>query len=276
MRLFSQILGDGPPLVILHGLFGMSDNWLTVGRQLAQLGNFTVHIPDLRNHGNSPHSASHRYTEMADDLLEYLDVHHLDTVQMIGHSMGGKLAMVFALLSPERLEKLVVVDIAPVDYRSTENTFHRQLIDTLLAIDLNRFASRGAVHRELERILADKRLADFLSKSIAVQGQTRTMAWKFNLEVLGKFLAHIQLGLEDLALYAPCPVPTLFVKGDNSAYYLPAYDSQRLLFFPDSAVVGIRNAGHWLHSEQPLRFIEATLAFLHQDDTSPRARPTSF
>lgn len=264
MQLYSRIVGNGPPLIILHGLFGMSDNWLTVGRELARHG-LTVHIPDLRNHGRSPHTETHRYPEMSDDLLDYFGQQDLQRATIIGHSMGGKVAMIFALLHPEKVEKLVVVDIAPVDYRLPGNSFHRNLIDTLLEIDLNKFHERGAIRLELERRLHDLQLAAFLAKNIARQQLAGKFRWKCNLEVLQKYLQHLHIGLDELEIHAPCPVPTLFVKGNESDYYLPQHDTERLFFFPDSEVTGIDNAGHWVHSEQSERFLGAVLAFIETE-----------
>ena len=164
MQLYSRILGEGHPVLILHGLFGMSDNWLTIARALAA-NDFCVHVPDLRNHGISPHAMTHRYTDMCDDLVEYLDRNSLDLVHLIGHSMGGKLAMIFALLYPERVDKLVVVDIAPSAYE--DNSYHTNIIDTLMDIDLTGHHERGSIRKELNAKLKDPRLAMFLTKNIA-------------------------------------------------------------------------------------------------------------
>jgi len=260
MQLFTRILGNGEPLVILHGLFGMSDNWLTIGNELAGHG-FTVHIPDLRNHGRSPHCGTHRYTDMADDLLNYLEEHKLDRCHLLGHSMGGKLAMIFSLLHPEQVTKLMVVDIAPSNYQLSGDTFHRDLINTLLAIDLRSYSERGTIRQVLEQQLGDIRLAAFLAKNIA-RDDRNAFVWKFNLPVLQRYLNHIQIGLQELEMYAPCPVSTLFIKGNDSDYYLPTHEPDRLFFFPHSLVVGIDNAGHWVHSEQSEAFISVLLGFL--------------
>ncbi len=266
MKLYSRIIGTGKPLIILHGLFGMSDNWITIGNALAGHG-FRVHLVDLRNHGRSPHTQSHRYPDMCEDLLNYFDQQRLDSAAVIGHSMGGKLAMVFGLLEPERISNLVIVDIAPSDYRSSRNNHHRDIIDSLHQIDLNHHKSRGSIREELVQRLGDQLLAMFLAKSIAKDKESKTFKWKFNLAVLEKFLQHIYIGLEELSIYAPCPVPTLFVKGSNSSYYRDKHEADRQFFFPDSDVVTIDNAGHWLHSDQPEQFIEIVVRFLcrHKD-----------
>jgi pimeloyl-ACP methyl ester carboxylesterase len=271
MKLFARTFGNGPAVLILHGLFGMSDNWLTIGRALAEKG-YSIHLPDLRNHGRSPHAESHRYPDMCDDLLAYLEEQELDTVRIIGHSMGGKLGMILALLHPERVRQLVVVDIAPADYRSPEKSYHTNLIDTLQRIDLFAHRERGAIREELEARLHDRRLAAFLTKSIDRAGRSAGVRWKFNLPVLKKYIQHLQIGLDELEIHAPCPVPTLFVKGNASDYYLPKHDHDRLMFFPNSEVAGIDKAGHWVHSEQPERFLEIVGQFFAENQLDCSSR----
>jgi esterase len=261
MKLYSRIIGKGKPLVILHGLFGMSDNWLTIGRRIAEHG-FCVHLPDLRNHGRSPHAETHRYPDMCEDLLSYFDQHNLENAGIIGHSMGGKLAMVFGLLEPERITRLIIVDIAPSAYTSAQSSFHRTIIRALQQTDPAAHTSRGAIRKELTGRLGDPALALFLSKSIGRQQASGSFFWKFNLPVLEKFLDHIHIGFEELSIYAPCPVKTLFIKGNHSSYYLEEHEPDRQFFFPDSSVTGIDNAGHWLHSDQPEQFIVHALRFL--------------
>ena len=261
MQLYSRILGEGKPLVILHGLFGMSDNWISIARELAGHG-FCVHLVDLRNHGNSPHAESHRYPDMCEDLLEYFDQQSLEEASIIGHSMGGKLGMVFGLLEPERISRLVIVDIAPSDYGSSENNYHRKIIQALQRVDITSCKSRGSIRKELAEQLGDQSLAMFLAKSITKDKDSKRFRWKFNLAVLEKFLQHIYIGLEELSIYAPSPVKTLFIKGNNSPYYRDEHEADRHFFFPESSVVGIDNAGHWLHSDQPEQFIAAVVRFL--------------
>ena len=258
MRLYSRIIGEGHPVLILHGLLGMSDNWLSIARALAAKG-FCVHLPDLRNHGKSPHAKTHRYTDMCDDLVEYLDRNSLDTMHFIGHSMGGKLAMIFALLYPERLDKLVVVDIAPSGY--DDNSSHASIIETLMDIDLTSHRERGDIKKELAARFKDPKLAMFLTKNVVWDDKKKCFAWKLNLPVLKQFLHHLHIGLEELSIHAPSPVPTCFVKGNDSPYYRAEHEEDRLFFFPDSEVVGVAAAGHWVHSDQPLRFQEIVLSF---------------
>jgi pimeloyl-ACP methyl ester carboxylesterase len=261
MHLYSRILGTGPPVVILHGLLGMSDNWMSVGRALAQAG-FSVHLLDLRNHGRSPHADCHRYTDMTDDLLGYLMIHDLDQASIVGHSMGGKLAMIFALLNPEKVRRLALIDIAPVDYRKPGNTYHEQLLTTLLGIDLSSHSSLKSIHEEIARRLGDGQLAMFLAKNITKTSPRGAYGWRCNLPVLQRHIRHLLIGLADLEAYGPCLVPSLFLKGNQSSYVLPEHETERLHFFPQSHLLGIDGAGHWLHSDQPQATVAALLAFL--------------
>lgn len=265
MHLYSRILGTGPPVLILHGLLGMSDNWMSVGRALAQAG-FSVHLLDLRNHGRSPHANSHRYTDMAEDLFEYLEYHDLDQVAIVGHSMGGKLAMIFALLTPEKVRRLVVVDIAPVDYRLPGNSFHQQLIATLLGIDLSRHSTLRSIYEDLANRLGDPKLTMFLAKNITkLDPPNGGYVWRCNLPVLQRYLSHLMVGFADLEAHAPFPAPTLFLKGNLSSYVLPGHEPERQKFFPHSQVLGIDGAGHWLHSDNPQATVTALLSFLGEE-----------
>lgn len=261
MHLYQKIVGQGPPVLILHGLFGMSDNWLAIAKQLAD-GGFSSYIPDLRNHGRSPHTETHRYTDMCDDLLELMEKQGLQHAYLIGHSMGGKLGMIFSLLHPEKVDKLVVVDMAPSDYRHPNNTFHAHLIHTLLQIDLSNHKERNTLRHEIETLLNNNSLAMFLAKNIGKMKGSNQLYWKFNLPVLQKYLQHLYLGLEELELYAPCPVNTLFIKGNDSDYYLPKHEQDRHFFFPHSEVVGIDGASHWVHSDTPIPLVENIIEFI--------------
>ncbi|MBE0585869.1 MAG: hypothetical protein IH612_19170, partial [Desulfofustis sp.] len=150
----------------------------------------------------------------------------------------------------------------PSDYRSPDNTYHTRLLDTLLAMDLDDYQNRGSIRAALAARLNDDALALFLTKNVYRDRASRQFAWRINLPVLRKFMDHIQIGLEELDLYAPCRSQALFIKGNESTFYLSDHEPDRLNFFPHSAVVGIDDAGHWVHSEQPDRFLEATVDFL--------------
>lgn len=259
MQLFSHKFGHGPPLVVLHGLFGMSDNWLTIGKKLAQKG-FNVHLPDIRNHGQSPHKPSHTYNDICDDLVGYLQKENFSEVGMIGHSMGGRAAMAFGLLYPKRVKKLAVIDIAPSDYGRESISYHTGILQNLMEIDLATYSSRHAIMAEMESRLHDTRLVMFLAKSIT-KNADGIFYWRLNLPVLLQALPVISASFDSFGDYAPCPVNTLFVKGENSEYILPRHEPERMRFYPRSSIVTIDNGGHWLHMEQPEKLLEVLLGF---------------
>lgn len=260
MHLFSRKIGKGHPILILHGLLGMSDNWLTIGKNLALEG-YAVHLLDLRNHGQSPHSNTHSYPDMCGDLLDYLEQEKLNEVSIIGHSMGGKAAMFFGLLHPEKVKTLIIVDIAPSDYRRSNKILHANLIASLLEIDLSSHENKRTIMEEIEERLNNRTLALFLGKNIA-RDIHDNFSWKLNLPVLQNYLPTIYAGLDELKIYAPSPVRTLFIKGNNSDYIRPEHEPEIRKYYPWSNVVGIDNAGHWVHADQPVKFLEALSVFL--------------
>lgn len=249
MKLYAHKSGTGRPLLILHGLFGMSDNWRTIAEMLTQKG-FAVHLLDMRNHGRSPHMPTHTYPDMCDDLNIYLEQEKLAQVSIMGHSMGGKTAMFFGLLHPEKIKHLAVIDIAPASYAHHNASHHSNIINNLMAIDLSAYQNRQALTDEIQRRLNDYALAMFLGKSITRDAQAN-FKWKLNLPILLKYLPSISVGLEDLKPQAPSPVETLFIRGEHSDYIRPEHEPERMTYYPRSKIITIDNAGHWLHAEQP-------------------------
>lgn len=260
MKLFSRKIGSGHPVVVLHGLFGMSDNWMSIAKELARHG-FGVHLLDLRNHGRSPHTSSHTYKEMCDDILEYFNTENLFQASLIGHSMGGKLAMYFGLLYPEKLSDLTVIDIAPSDYSKHNPGYHTNIIHNLMAVDLAGHESRRTILEEIRHRLNDYRLAMFLGKSIRVT-EENTFVWKLNLPVLLKSLPDISCGFDELKSCGPSAVRTLFVRGEKSDYIQARHEADRIIYFPESLVVSVAGAGHWVHIEQPERLVGALIKFV--------------
>jgi esterase len=260
MQLFSHRIGVGFPLIILHGLFGMSDNWFTIGKSLVQKG-FAVHLLDIRNHGQSPHMSTHSYQSMCDDLSNYLAQEKLNEVSIIGHSMGGKAAMFFGLLHPEKVKNLVVVDIAPADYDFNNVAYLSNIIKNLMELDLSIYLNRREIMEEMERRLKDHTLIMFLGKNIMRDTKTN-FKWKLNLPVLLKSLPGLSAGFDELRTHAPSTVRTLFVRGENSDYILPTHEPDRMNYFPRSSIVTIDNAGHWLHMEQPKKLLMVLSTFL--------------
>ena len=260
MQLFSRKFGSGHPVVVLHGLFGMSDNWVSIAKELGNHG-FAVHLVDLRNHGRSSYTESHTYQEMCEDVLEYFKGENISRASLIGHSMGGKLAMYFGLLYPERLTDLTVIDIAPSDYSRHNPGYHLNIIHNLMAIDLSAHRSRRTILEEIRHRLNDYQLTMFLGKSIRHAGKN-TFVWKLNLPVLLQSLPGIFCGFDKLQRCGPSVVRTLFVRGEKSDYIQAHHEVDRMTYFPDSSVVSIAGAGHWLHIEQPDRLLAALIKFI--------------
>ncbi len=263
MKLYSKQLGSGHPLVILHGLYGSSDNWLSVGRKLSE--QYRVILVDQRNHGRSPHSTSHTYNDMANDLLELFDDEGLDSAIIIGHSMGGKVAMQFASLHPDRVSGLVVVDILPTSYGAlTEEAVgqenqHAQILSSLLMLRLDLATSRDELDESLSHHIADKRIRQFLLKSIK-RADDGGFQWQLNVEALSQNLSSIMGPVLHEDKDEPIAIPTLFLKGKKSNYVYPEGEEQLKALFTNYQVKAIRNAGHWVHAENP----QDLLSEIHQ------------
>lgn len=243
--LYSKIEGEGKPLLILHGFLGMSDNWKTLGVQFATEG-FEVHMLDLRNHGRSFHSEEFSYELMAQDILEYCNEHNLSNVDMIGHSMGGKTAMLFATLYPQMVEKLIVADIGPKFYPQ----HHQTILAGLNAVDFAKKPSRSEVEDTLSEYITDFGTRQFLMKSLYWQ-EPGQLAFRFNLAVFNKKMDEIGVALPEDAVFNK---PTLFIRGGNSNYILDSDFEAIRKHFPQAVFETIPNAGHWLHAENPKLF----------------------
>jgi len=260
VQLFSRIIGSGRPLVVLHGLFGMSDNWLGIGKNLTNHG-FEVHLVDLRNHGRSPQRGPHTYVEMCKDLEAYFQRKKLTRPIVVGHSMGGKLAMYFGLLHPDKLSKLAVIDIAPSDYQWHTPGYHLNIIHNLMAVDLSSHTKRNTLTEDIRQRLHDHRLTMFLGKSVG-RDESGQFYWRLNLPVLLEGLPGILGGFTELDAYAPARIQTLFVRGEKSDYIEKGNEMDRLKYFPESEVVTVVGGGHWLHVEQPATLIDRLLNFI--------------
>lgn len=251
MKLNYKKLGDGEPIVILHGLFGMLDNWFTLGKKFAE--NFTVYLIDLRNHGQSPHSDEWNYKVMSDDLLQFFDDHNIEKAKIIGHSMGGKTAMYFAGDHSERVNKLVVVDIAPRFYP----IHHDTILKALLSINLKNLKSRNEADEVLSTYISDFGTKQFLLKNLARKENDNTkFEWKFNLPVIEKNIQEV--GVETAN---GSTVPTLFIRGENSDYVNPSDETEIKKQYPNSDIVSIKS-GHWVHAEKPEEFYSSVMKFL--------------
>jgi pimeloyl-ACP methyl ester carboxylesterase len=251
--LYSRIEGQGKPLIIIHGFLGMSDNWKSFSALYAAQG-FQVHILDLRNHGRSFQSEEFNYTVMANDLLEYCQHYNLNEVSIIGHSMGGKVAMLFATSYPELVEQLIVADIGPKYYAP----HHQDILAGLNAVDFATKPDRAAVEEILYPFIPDFGTRQFLMKNLywIEPGQ---LAFRFNLQVFNAKIESIGEALPENNSFAKA---TLFIRGGNSRYILDSDWPDILAHFPKAQLATIPNVGHWLHAENPKTFFEETIQFL--------------
>ncbi|MFV8268587.1 alpha/beta fold hydrolase [Flavobacterium sp. GT2N3] len=250
--LFSKIEGSGQPLLILHGFLGMSDNWKTLGTQFA--ADFQVHLLDLRNHGRSLHSEEFSYEIMAQDVYDYCQAHTLEHINIIGHSMGGKVAMLLAATHPELVRKLVVADIGPKFYPE----HHQDILAGLNAVDFSKKPSRNEVEAIMTSYVPDFGTRQFLMKNLFWQ-EPGQLAFRFNLAVFNNKMDEIGIALPE---YLISKVPTLFIRGGNSKYILESDFENIKQQFPDSSIETIPNVGHWLHAENPTAFYQKVTSFL--------------
>jgi esterase len=267
MELFFRKYGEaGPPLVIVHGLYGSSDNWVSIARQLAD--SFEVYVVDQRNHGHSPHSDIHDYPAMREDLREFMDLQGIQKAVLIGHSMGGKTVMSFAEAWPERVQALVSVDIAPKSYRnlalaSRTAANHSNMIDAMLMLDLSKVHSREDADRALATSIGSERIRSFLLKNLRRKGEG--FSWRINLKALSNNLEKIFEGMDREAIAAQGGItgfPALFISGGNSEY-IRAIDHQGIRdIFPTAEIVTIPGTGHWVHAEQPALLLKTLRYFL--------------
>jgi len=254
MKLHHQIIGSGQPIVILHGLLGSLDNWRGLAKQLAT--KVQVISVDLRNHGRSPHSAEQTYQLMADDLVELLDELGLDKVDLVGHSVGGKMAMEFSKHYPQRLRKLVVVDIAPRSYDDEHSTIFKGL----LAIELSQFTSRSQVDQALQTSINNKAIRQFLLMNLAVENEQ--LMWRINLQAL--FNNYSKL-LQSVCEGSVINIATCFIRGGRSTYIKPSDRALIESIFPNSELFTIESAGHWVHAEAPDDFLAKIIEFFDYD-----------
>jgi hypothetical protein len=254
MILFERHFGSGEPLIILHGLFGQSDNWTSIARKLGE--QFTVYTLDLRNHGQSGHHNTMNYDVMADDLLETINHLGIQKMHLIGHSMGGKVAMLFALKYPERLNKLIIADIGPRFYEP----HHQKILYGLNQLDLDSLSSRIDAENELSLFIPDTGTRQFLLKNL-YRDTEGGFSWRFNLPIITAKINRIGEQLPK----GVCTTSTLFFHGEKSDYIIPSDYSDILQYFPNAEFEIMQGAGHWLHAENPTEFIRITNLWIDQD-----------
>lgn len=256
MQLHFQSHGTtGPPLLILHGLFGSLDNWASISRQLGHTNR--VFALDLRNHGRSPHSDEFNYAVIAEDLLEFMAAQKLERTNILGHSLGGKVAMHFALHYPGRVEKLIVVDIAPRAYPPA----HLPLFDAMMSLDLGAFRERGEMDRALAAKIPEAGVRQFLLKNVG-RDESGAFRWKLNLPAIFQNYELLNKSLDTTRVFEG---PTLFIKGEKSDYISEEDRELIIKMFPRAEVVTVPGAGHWVHADAPEKVTEMVRKFLAQE-----------
>jgi esterase len=252
MKLNHFLIGQGAPLVILHGLLGSLDNWMPHAQLLAT--RFRVHLLDLRNHGRSPHAAEFNYEVMAADVAEFVRDQNLDRVMVLGHSMGGKVAMRFAQLYPALTHGLVIADMAPREYAPR----YGKILEAMAALDLLRFQQRNEIDAALLAVAPEKNIRQFLLKNIG-RDATGGMIWKPNLASLLTHYPNVRAALPSTPSFGG---PTLFIRGGQSDYIGAADVASIPSIFPQADFATIAAAGHWVHADAPEEFLRLVTEFL--------------
>lgn len=243
------------PLLILHGFMGMGDNWKTLGGRFAE--HFEVHLIDQRNHGRSFHSQDFSYELMVEDLKNYMESYELQHVYILGHSMGGKVAMLFATMYPEFVNKMIIADIGPKFYPR----HHDSILEGLAAVDFTQQKSRNDIEEVLKRYIPEVGIRQFLLKNVYWKSKD-ALSYRFNLESFIENLDEIGVALPAMTVFDG---PVLFLKGENSGY-IAAHDEPLIkAHFPEATIATVKNAGHWLHAENPNDFYSYVVRFLEEN-----------
>ena len=255
--MFSRVLGSGKPIIIIHGLFGMSDNWNTIAKKLSPF--FEVHLIDLRNHGRSFHSDHFNYDHLTEDLSKYIIHNSLDDPILLGHSLGGKIAMNYCFLNKNIVKQLIVVDIAPKIYSVKS---HAELLENLLSLELLKYKSRSELDQDLSLKIADDSTRLFLMKNL-YRDEEKNFAWRFNIKVLKDEIYAIQNA--DF-IDGVIDTPSLFISGENSNYINNQDFSLIRKHFSKVIFKEIERAGHWVHAENQEMFVKSVTDFLQIND----------
>ena len=253
--LHSKIFGaekSGMPLLVFHGLFGMLDNWGSFGKEMSDY--FPVHLIDLRNHGKSFHSSEMSHDDLADDILHYMQFHQIQKCNLLGHSLGGKAVMQFAIKYPLNLEKLIVVDISPKAYPP----HHQGILKALESIDFNKVTTRQEAEEVLHQYIPERSVIQFLTKNLYWTAEKK-LNWRFNLKTLSEKYSQFVSNAIKFGVFTG---ETLFISGEKSNYILPQDEFQIKQQFPNAKIITIKNAGHWVQAENPIDFGEAVRNFL--------------
>ena len=245
-----RVLGKGAPMVILHGLFGSSDNWQSQAKKLAEF--YTVYLVDLRNHGHSFWSPAHTYALMAEDVHNLIEELNLKNIILIGHSMGAKVAMTLAQQHPNLLDKLILVDMGVKEYPM----HHQHILAGIHGLNLDAYKSRGEAEIDLEKHLENQGVRQFLLKNLYWKSKGE-LAWRMNVSVLEKNMCEILSAIPKQVVLTT----TLFIRGELSNYILDEDIPEMENVFPDSEFETILGAGHWVHAEAQEEFIHVVLGF---------------
>ncbi len=255
MQLFHREYGQGQPLIILHGLFGLSDNWVGIAKHIASF-DFRVFVLDQRNHGQSPHSETFNYAALVDDLKAFIIHHKLKEVILLGHSMGGKVAMKFAIENPSLTSKLIIVDIALRSYALSES--NKNIMDVMRGIDLSKLNSRKEVMAILETKIPSERVRLLALKNIQRTAENK-LEWRINIDSIYKNLKDLSGAIGQDKPYEKA---ILFIKGGDSEYIndTDIVDIKRV--FKNNSIFTIKGASHWVHADAPVVFLEQIRKFL--------------
>jgi len=254
MKLFFRRFGHGNPVVILHGLFGISDNWVTIGKRLAK--EFEVYILDLRNHGQSPHSGIFNFSALVQDLMEFTEENDLKEMILIGHSLGGIISMQFALQNTDFVKKIVIVDISLRKYRNYDD--HQQLINAMLSVDFSICHKRSDVEKQLMYTIKSQKLCQFLLKNVYWRNKD-TLDWRLNLAGINENLPLIYENTTDDNQFNG---PALFIRGGLSDYIRDEDLDEIYKKFPRAELLTVPNATHWVHADAPEEFLKIVSRFL--------------
>lgn len=253
LELNYKTFGQGPALIILHGLFGSLDNWVTLSRSLSE--HYSVYLVDQRNHGRSPHAAAWNYEVMAQDLHDFMNQHGIMQAHLLGHSMGGKTVIKFAGEYPEQIDKLIVADMGIKQYQP----HHQAILEALASVDLTAIESRNEAKEILQRRISEVGVIQFLLKGLG-RDDEKNFQWKFNFDVIAPNYNNVLEAIDNDFSFEG---PTLFLSGSESNYVEPGDHDSILESFPEATFEVLQGAGHWLHADKPAAFLERVMNFLN-------------
>lgn len=255
MELFYREYGEGQPIIILHGLLGISDNWVGIARKIAEEG-YRVLIPDQRNHGQSPQHPVFNYYALTDDISEFIETKGLVKPIILGHSMGGKVAMRYTLENPNSVSRIIIVDTSLRTYVRFD--YHLKLIDAMVSVDFSRSGSRQEVAKALSEKIRDERLVQFLLKNLYWK-EKNLLAWRPNLQAISY---HIEAMYDGVFYSTRFEKPALFIRGGKSDYILEEDYTAIYQNFPHAVITTIKNGTHWVHADEPEEFYRLLVGFL--------------